>query len=157
MIDIRVVNYERLYAFGRMLFVSCHIKDRKKEGLSVVYSEDKNGARGKPYQPMRFPIGEWKIVAAYPESDPLLAPCFIATDAHQTVKVWSLDDHGRYLSETTETIEDWGYGIHFDRLFETTDGCIHLYSEGAALWLANCINIVHDPITLHVEVDEHVR
>jgi len=136
---IVVTNYSTLAAFGKVLKTSCIIADRYAHGMSVVYSENEDGSQGMPYQPQRFPLGTWQIIAAEASQAPLLAPFFIRTNAHQFVPVWELDALGKYKCATGETVDDWGYGIHFDALYEATDGCLHLYSAEDATWLAGNI------------------
>ena len=62
--------------------------------------------------------------------DPLMAPYFFSTDAHQTI----LGIDG------ITTAEDYGYGLHFDEWYFTTWGCIRLGTADIALWLAQQVN-----------------
>ena len=134
---IVVSNYSTLTAFGRVLRTSCIVLDRFTHGLHVVYSENEDGSKGLPYQPQQFPKGTWPILGVEATTDPLLAPYFIRTGAHQLVPTWEIDTHGNYVKPTGEMVDDWGYGIHFDAVYETTDGCCHLYSADDATWLAS--------------------
>ena len=100
----------------------------------VVDSMNADGSPGKPYMPRPFPVGIWPVRAPYkptPEDDPdnWLGDWFTPTDAHQTVTVWALDERGGYDHPTNETIEDWGYGVHYSRS-ETTDGCLRIDTQG---------------------------
>jgi hypothetical protein len=122
---IVVRNYTEMVAFGKTLKTSCIVKQRTAK-MTPAYPENQFGVFGKSaYQPIRFPKGLWQITGADETDDPLMAPYFISTNAHQTVTC---------LDGTT--FEDAGYGIHFDALWESTWGCFHLYSADDALWLA---------------------
>lgn len=96
----------------------------------------KNGRRGKnqvvtsipdqkPYDPDIFPCGEFDVFEPVARTDDYKAPFFIPTSAQRRVKVWHLDDNGNYDSETTATVIDQGYGLHFSRS-STTLGCIKI-------------------------------
>jgi len=92
-----------------------------------VYSELEDGGTGEPYMPRPFPKGIWNVLAIIPKENPYEAPEFISTDAHQTVKEWSLDS-GHYGAETEDAIEDYGYGFH-NSTSSTTLGCGHILSS----------------------------
>ena len=126
---ITVTGYKNMNAFGRDLRTSCIIKQRTPE-MIVAYSENADRSRGIPYQPVQFPKGKWLIGIPEQTDDPLMAPYFIPTNAHQLII--GLDGNAR---------EDYGYGIHFDSEFEETWGCLHLYSADDAQWLAEQIKI----------------
>ena len=118
-----------MVAFGKTLRTSCIIINRFERGLSILYSEPS----GKPYQPLQFPAGIWPIIDCELSTNPEIAPVFIRTGAHQMVPVWNVEN-GKYVSPAGEYCDDWGDGIHFDGMYETTDGCLHLYSADDALW-----------------------
>lgn len=141
---IVVSNYHTLTAFGRTLRTSCIIADRARNGMTVVYSENEDGSKGRPYQPMQFPKGTWPVLAVEPTTAPLLAPVFIKTGAHQTVHTWTIDERGKYVHENPDTVEDWGYLLHHDAIYQQTDGCIRLDSPEDALWLAGEIKPLLD-------------
>ena len=134
---IVVSNYSTLTAFGRVLKTSCIVLDRFVHGMHVVYSENEDGSKGRPYQPQQFPKGTWPILGVEATTDPLLAPYFIRTGAHQMVPTWEIDASGNYVKPTGETIDDWGYLLHWDAMYTTTDGCIRLDSSDDAVWLAS--------------------
>jgi len=121
---IVVSNYATLIAFGKTLKTSCIILDHLHG--NPAYPEDKWGKPGiVAYQPQRFPPGIWLIGDPEFQVNPLTAPYFIPTDAHQIV-----------VCVDGTVFDDWGYGAHADALYETTLGCLHLYSADDAEWLA---------------------
>ena len=73
--------------------------------MTVAYTENADRSRGIPYQPVQFPKGHWAVGIPYATTDPLMAPYFIPTSAHQLV-----------IGNDGTSIEDYGYGIHFDAL-----------------------------------------
>jgi hypothetical protein len=81
------------------------------------------------YQPQFFPVGRWRVTRIDPETDPYMAPFFIATDAHQLVEC---------LDGTV--VEDWGYGIHHSTS-RTTWGCLNVLSEDDLRWLVVRVKI----------------
>jgi hypothetical protein len=99
----------------------------------VVYTENKDGARGIPYMPRPFPKGKWKILAILPKTNGYEAPEFISTDACQLVEKWTVVN-GRYGAPTGEMVMDYGYGQH-NSTSSTTLGCgrILLSSDRAKL------------------------
>ena len=139
---ITVKDYELMTAFGRELKTSCIVKPRDKKS-TIAYSENQDGSPGVPYKPVVFPKGLWSITVVEWTTNPLMAPVFIGTDAHQLIDQWELDEDGKYkgpvqgeLPDTTRQVMDYGYGCHFDAQFEETWGCFHLYSADDAHWLA---------------------
>jgi hypothetical protein len=124
---ITVTGYRNMNAFGKDLRTSCIIKLRVP-GMDIAYSENADHSRGVPYQPVKFPMGKWLVGIPYKTDDPLMAPYFIPTNAHQLII--GLDGRSR---------EDYGYGLHFDALYESTWGCLHLYSADDATWLVENI------------------
>jgi hypothetical protein len=94
--------------------------------MALAFPEHPNGSLGPvAYQPVKFPSGLWMVKCPEPTTNPLMAPVFIPTNAHQIVKCVDGSE-----------FDDYGYGIHFDALFEETWGCLHLYSAEDARWLA---------------------
>jgi hypothetical protein len=129
---ITVTNYKTMNAFGRDIRTSCIVKPRTPE-MSIAYSVNADGSKGIPYQPVQFPKGHWIVGDPYKTDDPLMAPYFIPTNAHQLI-----------IGLNGASKEDYGYGIHFDVLYESTWGCFHLYSADDAAWLAE--KIIHEQI-----------
>ena len=118
------------------------------DASEVKYTVNKDGTRGKPYMPRKFPLGRCKILSVerwaanrgdgkpnFSKADFGLVR--IRTDAHQTVHVWALDDKGGYDHVTDETIEDYGYLIH--NAVSTTLGCINCVSPTAMEKLAEMV------------------
>ena len=124
---IVVSDYKTMAAFGRVLRTSCIIRKRGPDD-PIAYSENQDGSQGIPYQPVQFPKGTWIVDKPEATDDPLMAPYFMRTNAHQII-----------IGTTGSAIMDWGYGIHFDSEFEDTWGCLHLYSAEDAEWLAGQI------------------
>jgi hypothetical protein len=79
-----------------------------------------------------FPFGVWNVFRPEPTENIEMAPFFIPTSAHQLVQCMG----------ALEPFDDYGYGIHYDALYEQTFGCLHLYSAADAQWLAEQINAV---------------
>ncbi len=113
----------------------------KHKSSEVVKTEPVKG-EPKPYDPQYFPNGAWKITGIVPhpdkKNDSYLYPFFIATDAHQPVKIWTVEKDGSYGVETAEVQEDSGYGIHFSSS-STTLGCIRIELEKDLLDLVAAI------------------
>jgi hypothetical protein len=121
-------NRNFMWAFGKDLRTSCIIKTRMP-AMSPAFPEGPDGAPGPvAYQPIKFPSGLWIVGRPVPTTHPLMAPYFIPTNAHQIV---TCVDGSQF--------DDYGYGIHFDAQFESTWGCLHLYSAEDATWLAEQI------------------
>lgn len=138
------VNSDRnfMWAFGKELKTSCIIRSRIN--LPPAYPEHEDGTPGTiSYQPIQFPLGMWLVKKPEPTTNPLMAPFFIPTMAHQIV---ICSDGSRF--------DDWGYGIHYDAQYEETWGCMHLYSEDDVQWLAGQINEAMDggePVSIRID------
>lgn len=89
----------------------------------------------RPVMPDHFPKGKWHITSIEYTEDPTFAPVKIKTDAHQMLKVWTLDPDGSYGKETDEWVDDSGYYFHAS-WSRTSLGCGILESKKAALKLA---------------------
>lgn len=89
----------------------------------------------RPVMPGHFPKGNWHITGVKYTDDPTFAPVKIKTDAHQRLKVWTIDPDGSYGHETEETVDDWGYYFHAS-WSKTTQGCGLMDSKKAALKFA---------------------
>ena len=142
---------DQMLAFGKTILTSCRVRNLENGGRGrgmVVWSENRDGSRGKPYSPQIFPQGIWDVgrpEAVDPKVDThrYMQPFFIPTNAHQEVSVWEaeLTDHWRYVMKTTEVIEDGGYGIHYSES-EFTLGCLKVESRDDLLWLVEEIKKV---------------
>ena len=135
---IVATNYSTLAAFGKMLETSCYILDRYTLGLSVIYSENEDGSPGTLTSPCSSPRvhgpssrQSHRVIRYWPRFSSRLGHI-------NRCRVWNILDY-HYVSPAGEYINDWGYGIHFDALYESTDGCFHLYSAADARWLAQQI------------------
>ena len=104
----------------------------------LVYSLGKDGRKEHPIMPRPFPAGVWKITGFIEhhdkEKDGYLYPVYIATDAYQMLDIWTLDEAGRYLSNTHEKIADYFYGLHFSNS-DWTQGCLRIAREDDIRWL----------------------
>jgi len=89
----------------------------------VVYSMTEECYKGPPYMPRPFPKGTWPVYAVEKTDKPEFAPVKIKTAAHQKVEVWALDEKGGYERPTGETVDDWGYWLHWSEWSRTTLGC----------------------------------
>ena len=94
-----------------------------KNGLRAADNVARTIPGELPYDPEPFPLGTWIVSEIRDRKDPYRAPFFIATSAYRKVRVWKLDERGRYLCETDRTAIDQGYGIHYSE-HPTTQGCI---------------------------------
>ena len=97
----------------------------------------------KPYDPVPFPKGMWKITHILWQQDEkfnasIFGPVKIVTNAHRPVKIWELDSKGNYLRETEEEVEDYGYLLHYSES-STTVGCIRIESPEAAITIGSLI------------------
>jgi hypothetical protein len=120
-------NRSFMWAFGKRIKCSCIILPRIN--MPPAYPEHQDGSPGSvAYQPVKFPTGDWIVGMPVSTTNPEMAPYFIPTNAHQNV-----------LCIDGSTFDDYGYGIHFDSLYESTWGCLHLYSAADARWLAEQI------------------
>ena len=141
------LNTGLLY-LGEIKFrISCNVRSlkyRNRNKDEVV----KTVPGGRPYDPLPFPKGNWKLTAVewwkIKENGKenfdhnVYGPCKIRTDAWQPVKVWSLDFDGDYFEETDQIDNDSGYLIHYSRS-RTTLGCIRLDSEEDAKMIGKMI------------------
>lgn len=89
----------------------------------------------RPVMPAHFPKGKWHITSTEYTEDPTFAPVKIKTDAHQMLKVWTLEKDGTYGKETEEMVDDSGYYFHAS-WSRTSLGCGILETKKAALKLA---------------------
>ena len=126
-----------LIYLGEIKFrVSCNVRslrNRTRNKDEVV----RTIPGGRPYDPLPFPKGHWKITAVewwktengrenFDRN--VYGPCKIRTDAWQPVKVWALDYDGDYAYETDQFDNDAGYLFHYSKS-KTTLGCIRSESE----------------------------
>jgi hypothetical protein len=102
----------------------------------VEHSENADGSGGPPVMPRPFPLGEWTVSGFVKTAEKWLQPIKLITDAHQTLDVWALKDDGEYDEPNGETVEDYGYRIHFANGSHHTDGCIGLSLQADIEWLA---------------------
>ena len=142
---------DQMMAFGRFIIISClvtNLENGMRPMDRVVYSENADGSRGKPYSPQVFPQGIWRVgkpILVDPAKDPreYMQPWFIPTDACQLVDVWEVEqtDHLRYVAKTGEQVMDFGYGGHFSKC-DFTLGCLKVTVEDDLLWLVSEIRQV---------------
>jgi hypothetical protein len=97
------------------------LKNGRRGKNQVVYSIPS----GRPYDPDIFPCGEFDVFEPVMRSDEYKKPFFIPTNAKRIVKVWHMDANKNYDAETTETVVDEGYGLHYSSS-NTTLGCIKI-------------------------------
>ena len=146
---------QELIGFERTMPATCSVRNHengRRKPEEVVKTMGQTRPWGKAYQPAPFPPGRWEVTrVAWVEKDGddgAYWPCFIDTDAWQELTVWDLDDRGRYLVPSDETIIGKGYGTHHARyLFRgawtrsnTTLGCINVLSPEHAQWLGEEIH-----------------
>jgi hypothetical protein len=115
---------------------------RPKAGAPDIFRITRSdGTAGVPSMPRPFPSGTWKITAIKPhpdKTDSYLYPFFIATDAHQRLETWRLDDAGYYKAPTGIPIDDYAYGLHFSSS-DWTQGCIRIEIEDDLRYLVDLI------------------
>lgn len=112
-------------------------KTRSLEKSSDVIYPIVNGEYDykRPVMPGHFPKGLWNITGIEYTEDATFAPVKIKTNAHQRLKVWTLDPDGSYGKETEETVDDTGYYFHAS-WSRTSLGCGIMDSAKSALKLA---------------------
>jgi hypothetical protein len=108
--------------------------------LFLITRED--GSHGPASMPRLFPVGEWTITGITPHPDKVrdgyLYPFYIATDAHQPLEIWELDERGFYDRPTGSHMEDYFYGLHFSSC-DWTQGCLRIAWEEDLRWLARAV------------------
>ena len=126
------VTYDRqaetLSAYGRVIPVSNNVRINHDGRVISTY-------QGIPYQPLHFPVGEWRITGVAPETIDDLAPFAIITDAHQLVPEWLLTPDGKYDKPSGHMVPDIGYWIHYS-ILDFTYGCIRVIQKDDLVWLA---------------------
>ena len=106
----------------------------------------------RPVMPGHFPKGNWKITGIEYTDNPTFAPVKIKTNAHQQLKVWTIDPDGSYGKETEETVDDSGYYFHAS-WSRTSLGCGILDSKKSALKLAKlCESAIDKGESISLEV-----
>jgi hypothetical protein len=121
-----------LYAFGRVLRVSCNVRNEvngQRHETEIAYSIPEK----LPYQPRTFPKGLWSVGMPVQRTSKELAPWFIPTEAWQELPVWDVVE-GKYHNATDRKTIDKGYGLHYSE-FKTTLGCIKIEIKAELLWL----------------------
>ncbi len=118
------------------------LKDGTRKSSEVIYSIPDN----KPYDPMPFPAGVWRVTGVEWQGgfgfDPrTYGQVKIRTDAWQMVKVWTLDKDGDYARETMEEVRDGGYLLHYSS-YGTTLGCIKIEKSSDAVVIGKEIQSV---------------
>jgi len=114
----------------------------------IFYSQNADGSQGKPTMPRPFPIGSWLVPGSARTDEQWLKPVKLITNAHQRLDVWKLKNDGTYDCQSGETIEDYGYRVHFANGSHHTDGCIGLVNLDDMLYLEN--NLIY-PLILEVK------
>lgn len=124
--------------------------DKKSELVFPIIGGEYDYKR--PVMPGHFPKGHWLITGVSYTEDPTFAPVKIKTNAHQKLKVWTIDPDGSYGKETEETVDDWGYYFHAS-WSRTSQGCGLLETKKAALKLAKlCETVLAKGETINLEV-----
>jgi len=123
--------------------------------LQVHVSTNADGSDGKPVMPAVFPSGMWNVIDVVPGNNGDLGPVVIRTDAHQGLRVWTLDAAGGYDHETLEVVEDWGYELHAD--LDPRDGiysvgCMHAMDSDTILEIAAAVRAALDDGPVGVSV-----
>jgi hypothetical protein len=113
---------------------------KTRQVTEVIYSIP----AGKPYDPHKFPKGTWTITGIEPVNDRkaqvTYGPVKIRTNAHQKVRVWTLDKDGDYDKETSEETDDTGYLLHYSN-YNTTLGCGRIDTAAQATKLASLLKV----------------
>lgn len=105
-----------------------------------------------PVMPGHFPKGHWNITGVKYTTEKDFAPVKIITNAHQRLKLWTIDPDGSYGHETGETVEDTGYYFHAS-WSRTSLGCGIMDSAKSALKLAKmCETALSKGETILLEV-----
>lgn len=139
----------------RPIPISCFVRN-ELNGLRKIDEVVYTMPAGIPYYPRRFPTGIWSVTGIRRREDIYREPFFIATDAHQLVDEWRVDDgpdgRPRYASPTGRMVQDREYGLHFSRS-PTTTGCIKIEERSDLLDLVDRIREAFsskDLVTLEV-------
>ncbi len=141
-----------ILAFGREIAAKCIVRNEEngwRGPAQVVRTFGNTTPHGLAYQPRPFPPGEWNITTAYAKADSAETwPWFVATDAWQNLELWDLDERGRYLKPTGQTIVGRDYGAHYARYrtltgllvpSNTTLGCLNILDLGDARWFGSTV------------------
>lgn len=150
---IQISNDRSIVTFDGVQYAGSCVVRTAENGLRLLHRADQvylstnaDGSNGKPIQPGVYPSGTWNVIYVKdmdpPDTD--LGPIVIGTDAHQDRPVWALDDQGGYDHETTETVTDWGYEIHFCDPIQFgiySVGCEHIRMKSGIVRLANAVRI----------------
>ena len=105
----------------------------------LFHSELKDRSQGPVAMPRPFPTGRWNLVSIEQSTDQFTQPIFIRTDAHQPLDVWALDSRGQYSHKTGQTVDDWGYLIHFPNGSNRTQGCTGMTYRNDIIKLCNVL------------------
>jgi len=141
------LNANKLYAWGRVIDISCKVRSEANGQRKLTESPVLSIPDQKPVMPRPFPVGVWDVFKPEPRDSPALAPFFIPTSAYQVLPVWS--GQKSYGAKTTETVIDRGYGLHFSTFFNTI-GCIKIEKKDDLLFLVSKINAETEKIKLEV-------
>jgi hypothetical protein len=149
------IHTGKLIVQGAVFSISNRIRT-VRDGTRKAYDVVRTIPGDYPYDPQPFPRGAWRVTAVEWQKekgfDPrTYGPVKIRTDAWQWVNVWELDNDGDYLRETEKRVKDTAYLFHYTA-FNTTLGCIRLYSPGDAIVIANIIARALDREKVLVEV-----
>ena len=125
-----------LRAWDRMIVCSCVVKTLA-EGTRPRWMIVRTLPGDKPYDPLPFPKGVWKVGTPRARIDPYKAPFFVPTNAFQSVEIWEVEDRA-YTRPTGEFTRDEGYGLHFSTS-RTTLGCVKIEDERDVLWIVDRI------------------
>lgn len=147
---VQVIRFtgRSLLGWGVEIDATCIVRNEengyRKPG-QVVRTMGSTTPHGLAYQPRPFPAGTWSVTDIVDMSmDTVYWPRWIATDAHQELTVWDVDEQGRYLAPTDDTVIGKGYGLHHARYWKGTElvpsgstlGCINILDPADAEWLA---------------------
>jgi hypothetical protein len=152
MFDI-LFDGRELRGLGLIVPASCLVRNEQngeRKPAQVIYTSHTTapGMPGVAYMPRPFPPGKWRVTDVLRMGDDTAFwPYFIATDAHQLLHVWDLDEKGNYLRESPTTFDGRAYGSHHARYFNgyafvasrTTWGCINQLDPADSVELAHRI------------------
>lgn len=139
MLTLRWVRGSMALEVGDETILDCSCRVRNFEnGNRRSWEVVHTMPNGKPYQPIQFPVGHWKVGKPLPRSQPDRAPFFIPTNAEAEVTVWEVQNGG-YVKPTVEKDIDRSYGLHYS-IFNTTLGCIKIIALDDLRWLVSRIS-----------------
>ena len=164
---IEVIHFtgKRIKAFNREINATCEVRNeqnKERKPHQVVITQGQTVPHGAPYQPRKFPPGQWAITRVVDMGiGTEYWPVFMDTAASQKVRVWDLDEEGNYYGPLLKWITGRGYGIHHARwnpgggyrASRTTLGCINILSPDDAMWLGGRVrDAVGEGLRVYIDV-----